>query len=83
MHKQLFIGGIMQRQINPNTPANRYFLDSQRYLNSDLCTQAQLSVELETGQNSLLSRMEKLRAFARVQRDEKLKAEGKQTSFCF
>ncbi|MEP0356521.1 MAG: hypothetical protein ABJH06_06305 [Paraglaciecola sp.] len=73
----------MHRQPNLSTSANRYFLDSPCYLDSDLCTQAQLSVESETGQHSVLSRMENLRAFARVQRNEKLKAEGMQTSFCF
>ncbi len=84
MYKQLFfLEGFMYKHFNPINYANSYFVDSERYFESDLCTQSQVSSELESGENSVLSRMENLRAFARQQRHKKLKAEGMQTSFCF
>jgi hypothetical protein len=52
---------------------------AKHYTNMDLCSQAQMS---ESADN-ILSRMEKLRAFAREQQTKRMKSQRQQTSFCF
>jgi hypothetical protein len=45
----------------------------------DLCSQGQMSEDAD----NILSRMDKLRAFAREQQAKRVKSQRQQTSFCF
>jgi hypothetical protein len=51
----------------------------EHYATMDLCTQAQMSEDAD----NILSRMDKLRAFAREQQAKRVKSQRQQTSFCF
>ncbi|MFT2091541.1 hypothetical protein [Paraglaciecola sp. 2405UD69-4] len=73
----------MNKSSHLNTSASRPVLHADGYDILDLCTQAHLIEDLETGQSNLLSRMAKLRVIAKQQRDKKLAVAGAQTSFCF
>ena len=72
---------------NPvNTAANaanifnhRNTLHCEHYATMDLCNQAQMFEDTA----NILSRMDKLRAFATEQRAKRVTAQRQQTSFCF
>ena len=49
------------------------------YAGMDLCSQAQMSEEADT----ILSRMEKLRVFAKEQQAKRVNSQRRQKSFCF
>ena len=49
------------------------------YANMDLCSQAQMSEEAD----NILSRMDKLRAFANEQQAKRDQSQRRQRSFCF
>jgi hypothetical protein len=49
------------------------------YSTMDLCSQAQMA----ENSDNILSRMDKLRAFAREQQAKRMKPQRQQTSFCF
>lgn len=49
------------------------------YANMDLCSQAQMSEEAD----NILSRMDKLRAFANEQQAKRVKSQRRQSSFGF
>ena len=51
----------------------------EHYVTMDLCSQAQMSEDAD----NILSRMDKLRAFAREQQAKRVKSQRQQTSFCF
>ena len=51
----------------------------EHYTTMDLCSQAHM---LEDADN-ILSRMDKLRAYAREQQSKRVKSQRQQTSFCF
>jgi hypothetical protein len=67
---------------NANSVTNSISYNSQHiehYTTMDLCSQAQM---LEDADN-ILSRMDKLRAFAREQQSKRATSQRQQTSFCF
>jgi hypothetical protein len=67
--------------INTATHNNKYnnTHDGEHYITMNLCSQAQM---LEDTDN-ILSRMDKLRSFAREQQTKREKSQRQQTSFCF
>ena len=67
--------------INSGTHNNKFnnTHDCEHYMTMDLCSQAQI---LEDTDN-ILSRMDKLRSFARDQQTKREKFQRQQTSFCF
>ncbi len=54
-------------------------LHGEHYTTMDLYSQAQMSENAD----NILSRMDKLRAFAREQQAKRVKSQRQQTSFCF
>ena len=54
-------------------------LNAEHYCTMDLCSQAQMSEDAD----NILSRMDKLRAFAREQQIKRVKSQRRQISFCF
>ncbi|MFQ3190111.1 MAG: hypothetical protein ACI936_001241 [Paraglaciecola sp.] len=52
---------------------------AEHYTTMDLCSQAQMSENAD----NILSRMNKLRAFASEQQAKRAKSQRQQTSFCF
>jgi hypothetical protein len=54
-------------------------LQVEYYANMDLCSQAQMSEDAD----NILSRMDKLRAFAKLQQAKRVKSQRRQSSFCF
>ena len=54
-------------------------LCAEHYASMDLCTQAQMYDESD----NILSRMDKLRAFAKEQQAKRIKSQRQQSSFCF
>ena len=54
-------------------------LHGDHYITMDLCSQSQMAENTD----NILSRMEKLRAFARDQQAKRVKPQRQQTSFCF
>jgi hypothetical protein len=54
-------------------------LHAEHYTSMDLCSQAQMSDEAD----NILSRMNKLRAFAREQQAKRAESQRQQSSFCF
>jgi hypothetical protein len=54
-------------------------LQAEHYTTMDLCSQAQMSEETD----NILSRMDKLRAFAKEQQTKRVKSQRRQSSFCF
>jgi hypothetical protein len=95
MYKQLFIGGNMNSYSNLNSdiyygvnngvisPASSLNHNNTQYggyySTMDLCSQAQMA----ENSDNILSRMDKLRAFAREQQAKRMKPQRQQTSFCF
>jgi hypothetical protein len=99
MNRQLFVGGNMNSYININNFGNsgssssanscangrinsinhNNTLHSEHYSTMDLCSQGQMSEDAD----NILSRMDKLRAFAREQQAKRVKSQRQQTSFCF
>ncbi|MFT5839210.1 MAG: hypothetical protein ACI9UT_001713 [Flavobacteriales bacterium] len=67
--------------INTATHNNKYnnTHDGEHCITMNLCSQAQM---LEDTDN-ILSRMDKLRSFAREQQTKREKSQRQQTSFCF
>jgi hypothetical protein len=62
-----------------NTVNHNHTLHDEHYTRMDLCSQAQMLED----ENNILSRMDKLRAFAREQQAKRVKSQRQQTSFCF
>jgi len=58
---------------------NHSSLCAEHYASMDLCSQAQMSDEAD----NILSRMNKLRAFAREQQAKRAESQRQQSSFCF
>lgn len=54
-------------------------LQAEHYGTMDLCSQAQMS----ENSDNILSRMDKLRAFAKEQQAKRVKSQRRQSSFCF
>lgn len=54
-------------------------LHAEHYTSMDLCSQAQMSEEAD----NILSRMDKLRAFAKEQQAKRVNSQRRQRSFCF
>ena len=52
---------------------------AEHYANMDLCSQAQMS----EGADNILSRMDKLRVFAKEQQAKRVTSQRRQSSFCF
>lgn len=61
------------KKVNPSS------LYAEHYASMDLCSQAQLTEDAD----NILSRMDKLRAFANEQQAKRVKSQRRQTSFCF
>lgn len=57
---------------------NHSSLCAEHYASMDLCSQAQLSDD-----DNILSRMDKLRAFAKEQQAKRANVQRRQSSFCF
>jgi hypothetical protein len=83
MYNQFFVGGNMNHLFNTSCRAsnvsqtNHYY--AEHYSSFDLCSQGQI-IE---GEDNILSRMDKLRAYAREQQVKRVKSQRQQTSFCF
>ncbi|GAC18419.1 hypothetical protein [Paraglaciecola arctica] len=58
---------------------NHSSLCAEHYASMDLCSQAQMSEDAD----NILSRMDKLRAFAKEQQAKRVKSQKQQRSFCF
>ncbi|WP_339723644.1 hypothetical protein [uncultured Paraglaciecola sp.] len=58
---------------------NHSSLSAEHYASMDLCSQAQMSEDAD----NILSRMDKLRAFAKEQQAARAKSQRRQISFCF
>lgn len=58
---------------------NQSSLCAEHYASMDLCSQAQLSDEAD----NILSRMDKLRAFAKEQQTKRTESQRRQSSFSF
>ena len=54
-------------------------LHTEHYTTMDLCSQAQMSEDAD----NILSRMDKLRVYAKEQQAKRVKSQRQQTSFCF
>ena len=54
-------------------------LNAEHYTTMDLCSQAQMSEDAD----NILSRMDKLRVYAKEQQAKRVKSQRQQTSFCF
>jgi len=93
MYKRLFVGGNMNSYLNlnlnfdinrgVNIAANgvnhNNTLHTEHYTTMDLCSQAQMSEDAD----NILSRMDKLRVYAKEQQAKRVKSQRQQTSFCF
>lgn len=65
-----------------NNAVNRLYnntLRAEHYTTMDLCSQAHMSEDAD----NILSRMDKLRAFAKEQQIKRVKSQRQQISFCF
>ncbi|MFT4746752.1 MAG: hypothetical protein ACI8XG_000825 [Congregibacter sp.] len=65
-----------------NNAVNRLYNDTllaEHYITMDLCSQAHMSEDAD----NILSRMDKLRAFAKEQQIKRVKSQRQQISFCF
>lgn len=72
----------MNNQFNTNCRAhkvNSSSLCTEHYASMDLCSQAQMSED----KDNILSRMDKLRAFAKEQQAKRVNYQKRQSSFCF
>lgn len=73
----------MHNYSNTNCSANSIrtnsSLEAERYSVMDLCSQAQMSDDVD----NILNRMSKLRDFAREQQAKRVQPQRQQTSFCF
>ena len=65
--------------VSANTVNHSNSLHVEHYTTMDLCSQAQMSEDAD----NILSRMNKLRAFAREQQAKRVKSQRQQISFCF
>lgn len=79
---QLLIGGSMNNHFNSICGAhklNHSSLCAEHYANMDLCSQAQMSEDPD----NILTRMNKLRAYAKQQQATRIKSQRQQISFVF
>jgi hypothetical protein len=62
-----------------NSVNHAFSIHGEHYATMDLCSQAQISENAD----SILNRMDKLRAFAREKQAKRLNSQRQQISFCF
>ena len=83
MYKQYIVGGNMNNHSNTICGANKVnhnsSLCAEHYASMDLCSQAQMS----EGTDNILSRMDRLRTFAKEQQAKGVNSQRRQSSFCF
>jgi K+-transporting ATPase c subunit len=81
-HNKEFNSTNTQLSNRTNNAVNRLYNDTllaEHYITMDLCSQAHMSEDAD----NILSRMDKLRAFAKEQQIKRVKSQRQQISFCF